>query len=69
LQGFSVKVNKRQTVHKSLKFTSLMIHISGDVSVIPKKNDIDKTGINDDIERYEQQSITGKRQKPKRLPP
>ena len=46
-----------------------MIHISGDVSVIPKKNDIDKTGINDDIERYEQQSITGKRQKPKRLPP
>jgi hypothetical protein len=31
-----------------------------DVSVIPKKNDIDKTGINDDIERYEQQSITEK---------
>jgi hypothetical protein len=39
-----------------------------DVSVIPKKNDIDKTGINDDIERYEQQSITGKRQKPKSRP-
>jgi len=41
----------------------------GDVSVTPKKNDIDKTGINDDIERYEQQSITGKRQKPKKSAP